>query len=138
MLIGLVACVMIAPAQSPPRFKRVEPGLEPAVKWKWQVLPTEEKDWGRAMNEPAEKDSESAPQSAFSIAPGDYEVVRGDALVKISRKAGIRVDQLMRFNELTGDLILIGQILKIPNLEEVLAMAPPPVAKVVQEESLVT
>ena len=136
LLIGLVACVMIAPAQSPPRFKRVEPGLEPAVKWKWQVLPTEEKDWGRAMNELAEKMTESPPQPAFSIAPGDYEVVRGDALVKISRKAGIRVDQLMRFNELTGDLILIGQILKIPTLEEVLAMAPPPVAKVVQEESL--
>ena len=89
------------------------------------------------MNEPAEKDSESAPQSAFSIAPGEYEVVRGDALVKISRKAGIRVDQLMRFNELSGDLIRIGQILKIPTMEELLAMAPPPVAKVVQEGSLV-
>jgi LysM repeat protein/lipoprotein-anchoring transpeptidase ErfK/SrfK len=100
-------------------------------------LPTEEKHWGAPMNEPADKNTESPPKPVFSIAAGDYEVVRGDALVKISKKAGITVDQLMRFNELTGDLIRIGQILKIPTLEDVLAMAPPPVAKVVQEESLV-
>jgi lipoprotein-anchoring transpeptidase ErfK/SrfK/LysM repeat protein len=35
------------------------------------------------------------------------------------------VPQLMQFNELKGDLIVIGQILRIPTMQELLMMAPP-------------
>lgn len=138
----LTVCGM-AQTQEPPRFQRVEPGLETAVKWKWQVLPTEEKNWGVPMNEPmaelggSGENSKVPPKPAFLIGAGEYEVVSGDALAKISKKAGITVDHLKRFNELTSDVIRVGQILKIPNLEEVLAMTPPPpVAKVVPEASV--
>lgn len=121
--------------------QRVQPGLETAVKWKWRVLPIAETDWGFAMDETAEDEGSPGgahgvpPRPAFEIPAGDYEVKRGDALAKISRKSGVSVEHLKIFNDLTGELIRIGQILKIPTLEEVLAMAPPPppVAKVVTE-----
>ncbi len=133
----------VAPAlaQAPPL--RVQPGLEAAVKWKWSVLPSAKQDWGFPEDEPTVAGESSGgtaggrPKSAFAIPAGEYEVKRGDALAKIARKSGISVDQIKSFNELTGDMIRIGQILKIPTLEEVLAMAPPPpppVAKVVVEE----
>jgi LysM repeat protein len=60
-----------------------------------------------------------------SIAPGDYEVKKGDALAIISRKSGVPVRQLKLFNELTKDTIRIGQILKIPTAAEVAALATP-------------
>ncbi|MEO5913045.1 MAG: LysM peptidoglycan-binding domain-containing protein [Luteolibacter sp.] len=125
----------IARGQAP--ALRVQPGLEAAVKWKWSVVPSGEKEWGfppseattdpkpGAEGEPSGKNAAGAPTSAVSIAPGDYEVKRGDALAKISKKAGITVDQLKSFNALPDDTIHIGQVLKIPTLQELLAIVPP-------------
>src|SRR5947207_1472264 len=76
--------------------QNVQPGLEAAVKWKWSVLPSEEKDWGFPVTEPvptpaatptngpalAKKDP-SVPAGP-SIAPGNYEVKKGDALAIIA------------------------------------------------------
>src|SRR5208282_6718455 len=33
-------------------LKRVEPGLENAVKWEWHVAPSDEKDWGLQSPDP--------------------------------------------------------------------------------------
>ena len=120
----------------------VQPGLEAAVKWKWWPLPSEEMDWGLPFTEPVETPTvvpANAPtlekkkrpvQAEISIAPGNYEVKRGDALEIIARKSGVPVGQLKRFNALDKDMIRDGQILKIPTSAELLALAPP-VAKVV-------
>ncbi len=115
----------------------VQPGLESAVKWKWWVLPSEEKNWGFPVTEPVETpavvpangptlEKKKRPvQAEISIAPGPYEVKRGDALEIIARKSGVSVGQLKRFNALANDIIRDGQILKIPTPSELIALAPP-------------
>ena len=130
VLVGLLA--VRSQAQT------VQPGLESAVKWKWWVLPSEEKEWGLPLPEPIPEPVEpvvkgptvgpkdpSVPAGP-SIAPGDYEVKKGDALAIIARKSGVPVTPLKRFNGLEKDVIRIGQILKIPTPAEVIALAPPP------------
>ncbi len=127
-------------AQAPPQT--VQPGLETAVKWKWWVLPSAEKDWGFPLIEPV-RQPDAAPKSepgadkrnaalqkAMSITPGNYEVKRGDALEIIARKAGVTISQLKLFNALPNDTIRIGQILRIPTSEELTALLPPPAAPV--------
>jgi len=129
VLVGMVTVRLHA--------QNVQPGLEAAVKWKWSVLPSEEKDWGFPLVDPvpppvttstngatAEKKDPSAP-AGTSIAPGNYEVKRGDALAIIARKSGVPVKQLKLFNALEKDVIRIGQILKIPTPAEMIALAPP-------------
>ncbi len=114
----------------PPAKPRIEPGLEMAVKWKWWVLPSDEKNWGFALPEtPHSAGTPGAPSVSISPAaarPDSYEVKRGDALVIIARKFGMEVNQLKAFNNLTKDTIQIGQVLKIPTLKELYAMVPPP------------
>jgi LysM repeat protein/lipoprotein-anchoring transpeptidase ErfK/SrfK len=117
--------------------QNVQPGLEAAVKWKWWVLPSEEKDWGFPVTEPIQAPAASpsngptlekkipSAQAGISIAPGPYEVKRGDALAIIARKSGVPVGQLKRFNALAKDTIRVGQILKIPTPAESIALAPP-------------
>ena len=129
VLAGLVAVRLHA--------QNVQPGLEAAVKWKWSVLPSEEKDWGFPVTEPVQtpgapptnepavaKKGASVPAGP-SIDPGTYEVKKGDALAIIARKSGVPVSQLKLFNALTSDTIRIGQILKIPTQAEAIALAPP-------------
>ena len=43
-----------------------------------------------------------------------YKVRKGDNLTKIGRKYGVSVSSLRRANGISGDLIRIGQVLKIP------------------------
>jgi lipoprotein-anchoring transpeptidase ErfK/SrfK len=105
-----------------PGLQGVQPGLEAAVKWKWSVLPSEEKDWGLPIVEPPPT---PATPAAPSIEPGNYEVKKGDALAIIARKSGVSVTQLKLFNGLTNDVIRLGQILKIPTPAEVAALVPP-------------
>jgi len=107
------------------------------VKWKWRVLPSEEKDWGFPVAEPIQAPAatttngptleKKAPsvQAETLIAPGNYEVKRGDALAIIARKSGVPVSQLKHFNALAKDTIRIGQILKIPTPAEAIGLAPP-------------
>lgn len=135
VLAGLVAVRLHA--------QNVQPGLEAAVKWKWSVLPSEEKDWGFPVTEPVQtpvatpaneptlaKKDPSVPAGP-SIAPGNYEVKKGDALAIIARKSGFPVSRLKLFNGLTNDTIRIGQLLKIPTQAEAVAIAPPaPVAAI--------
>ncbi|WP_193212820.1 L,D-transpeptidase family protein [Luteolibacter marinus] len=106
----------------------IEPGLEEAVAWKWDVAPAGSDEWGMKLPEKA-----AAPAAgevpAVPARPATYEVRKGDALVKIARKFNMTVAQLKQHNGLKGDLIRIGDVLRIPTHEDLLAMAPPPVAK---------
>ena len=107
-------------------LKRVEPGLENAVKWEWHVAPSDPKDWGLQSPDPTPTPTPPAtvlPQSENR--PALYEVRRGDALILIGKKFGMTVSQIKAFNGLKDDMIRVGQILKIPTLAELSAMTPP-------------
>ncbi|MFZ4764811.1 MAG: L,D-transpeptidase family protein [Roseimicrobium sp.] len=114
--------------------RAVEPGLERAVLWKWRVLPSAEPEWGFPALVP--KGPEGVPTGVPTIQaetlprPTTYEVMRGDALIKIGKKFGMTATQLKQFNGLATDAIRVGQTLKIPTVEELRALVPPPVAKV--------
>lgn len=44
-----------------------------------------------------------------------YVVKRGDSLYSIARQYGVNVNDLMKINNLTSDLLSIGQIINIPS-----------------------
>ena len=131
-LAGLVALATGAPAFSQ-GLSGVEPGLEDAVRWKWRVLPSAEAAWGLELPEmPAPEPSPAGPIGPE--APGvpraplgeTYEVQRGDALILIAKKSDRTVAQLKAANGLKDDMIRIGQVLKIPTIQECIALGLPP------------
>jgi hypothetical protein len=108
---------------------RIEPGLENAVKWTWRVAQSDDKDWGLDVPTPTPSPTPVGAAAATpgpEIRPSTYQVKQGDALILIGRKFGLTVEQLKAFNGLKNDLIRAGQILKIPTLAQVSAVAPPP------------
>ena len=117
-----------AQATRPPAAPAVEHGLEEAVKWKWRVVPSEEKNWGLELPEPPPAVPLNAPPPAQL--PKDranaYEVKKGDALVLIGKKNGLTVAQLKAANGLANDMIRVGQVLKLPTPEECIALGLPP------------
>jgi len=116
------------PGALPQAPSGVEPGLEEAVKWKWRVIPSDEKFWGLELPEPPPQ--APLPGTPLATAPRDpstsYEVKKGDALVLIGKKFGLSVAQLKAANGLKDDMIRIGQVLKLPTLEECIALGLPP------------
>ncbi|MEZ0276106.1 MAG: LysM peptidoglycan-binding domain-containing protein [Roseimicrobium sp.] len=137
------------PAQTKPEAPQapvtVEPGLEKAVEWKWWPVASDPKNWRAPAPEAAVQATPSgapgpngaATPGALEPRPREYEVKRGDALVLIGKKFGISGQQLKEFNGLTKDTIQIGQVLKIPTIEEVMAMTPappPPTAKAKEKQ----
>ena len=50
-----------------------------------------------------------------NITPSEYVVKPGDTLYKIAREFNVSVEELKTINNLTTNVILIGQLLKIPN-----------------------
>lgn len=134
-------------AAPPPPPRTVEPGLEEAQKWVWRVMPPSDEGWGRLVAA-AQPDASlprihsteggTAPGQVKLVAPEaprpqEYTVERGDALHKIARKFGMTADQLKAANGLTSDVIRIGQVLKIPTLEELRTLLPPPPPKPVAQ-----
>ena len=110
----------------PATLTRVEPGLENAVKWKWRVEPSDEKDWGLEAPTPTPSPSPTVTRTPTpEIRPTLYEVKHGDALILIAKRFGMTVAQLKTFNGLQTDKIRAGQMLKIPTLAELSAIAPP-------------
>lgn len=93
------------------------------------VAPPASDEWGMPLREKADE-----PVMGMDVVPPErrrpatYEVRKGDVIVKIAKRFDMTAAQLMQFNELTSDLIHIGDILRIPNAGELMAMAPPPVA----------
>lgn len=54
-----------------------------------------------------------APAPAQKPAYGTYTVEKGDTLYSISKKHNLTVDQLMQLNDMSGNAISIGQVLKV-------------------------
>jgi LysM repeat protein len=109
----------------PPSLSHIEPGLEKAVRWKWQVEPSAPQDWGLplppmalqalAAQRQAELQAQQGMLPSATPRPANaYTVQRGDALAKIARRFKITVDQLKQANGLTTNLIHIGDVLTIP------------------------
>ncbi len=128
VLLGAAAVEVVAQGTPAGTVSGVEPGLEEAVKWKWRVIPSDEKDWGLELPEPPPAVLPGAALPA--VVPRDqansHEVRKGDALVLIAKKHGVTVAQIKAANGLRDDLIRIGQVLKIPTLEECIALGLPP------------
>jgi LysM repeat protein/lipoprotein-anchoring transpeptidase ErfK/SrfK len=111
-----------------PAAIRIEPGLENAVKWKWRVAPSDEKDWGLELPQLTWPLPGNTPASALPQPENRstlYEVKRGDALILIGKRFGVTVAQIKEFNGLKDDRIRVGQVLKIPSVAELSAMTPP-------------
>ena len=112
----------------PAALKRVEPGLENAVKWEWRVAPSDEKDWGFKLPDPTPTSTptpSASPTPLSESRPSLYEVKRGDALILIGKRFGMTVPQIKAVNGLKDDKIRAGQILKIPTVAELSAMPTP-------------
>ncbi len=141
-----------APAQSKsaakPPVPTVEAGLEEAVKWRWRLEPGEASKWGipialeSAATTPTAGGAASGSTTTVITPPRplgppeqplEHEVARGDSLYVIARRYGVGIDHIKKANEMTSDLIRIGQILKIPSGAQILAMAPPPEEKKPEE-----
>ena len=109
---------------------KIEPGLELAVNWKWWVVPTEKKEWGMPLPDVPEPKVPGTPAleagTPIEARPETYEVKKGDAIIKIAKKFDMSAAQLKQFNDLKDDRIRVGQMLRIPTPEQLLAMAPPP------------
>lgn len=43
----------------------------------------------------------------------NYQVVKGDTLYSISKRTGVSIDSIKKLNNLTSDLIMIGQVLTL-------------------------
>jgi len=120
----------------------VEAGLEEAVKWKWKVEAGDEGAWGIPVELPkpvgtvggtAPAGGGTRPAAPVVTGPPevavDHEVAKGEALVLIGKKYGVTVEQIKIANQMEGDLIRVGQKVRIPSRAEVEAMRPPPVEK---------
>jgi len=111
---------------APQQLTRVEPGLENAVKWKWNAVPSPAGDWGLPLPEAPPPLPMQAPTPGVTATdPDGYVVKRGDALILIAKKYGVTVDQLKLANGLTNNLIRVGEVLKIPTPEEIARMPVP-------------
>ena len=60
-------------------------------------------------------DVESTGDTSDVIEPNTYIVQKGDSLYSISRKYGISINDIKNTNNLSSDVLIVGQVLKIPD-----------------------
>jgi phosphate transport system substrate-binding protein len=70
-----------------------------------------------ALSQAAGVDPTAAAASAPSSNSADYTVVSGDTLSKIAKKNSISVDDLRKWNGLHGDMLKVGQVLKLSSAQ---------------------
>jgi LysM repeat protein len=126
IFFGLRAALCLAAVATAPAQSNIEPGLEAAVNWKWRVAPSEPSQWISVLPDPTPEPESVAPTPTPVRAEITYEVKKGDALASIARRYGLLAVHLKTYNGLTSDLIQIGQVLKVPSLDEARAIAPLP------------
>lgn len=137
----LTAAALAQDTAAPPPVPTVEPGLEDAVKWPWQVKPGDPAAWGRFAATPAAPTANVTPAPGTPTAPQetarpalpvtpdkalDHVVAKGESLTVIARRYNVTIDHIKTFNELKNDIIRVGQTLRIPGIEDIKAMTPPP------------
>ncbi|WP_042374136.1 C40 family peptidase [Neobacillus jeddahensis] len=87
---------------------------------------------GQVLTIPASANTETQTASTSptiqeqSKTTSSYSVVSGDSLSVIAKKNNISVDQLKQANQLTSDIIRVGQLLIIPNGQSGINDAPSP------------
>lgn len=59
------------------------------------------------------------PSEDLNVPVATYTVERGDSLYSIANRFGTTVDTLKKLNNLTNNLLSIGQILKLPTTEDI-------------------
>jgi len=125
-----IAILFLASVSPCARAQGVEPGLERAVKWKWNVAPPTSASWGLPPREVPVLQQRPAVQSGSTAAPQSdqniYTVKKGDVLVHIAKRLQISVAQLKEFNALDTDFLQIGQQLRIPTSDEKLLLKSTP------------
>jgi LysM repeat protein len=100
-----------------------EPGLERAVNWKWWVVPSiPSQPWSLPSQKVPVLVDPSKPAASAPDNDGLYTVKKGDVLVRIARRFNITVAQLKEYNDLQSDFLQVGQQIRIPNPEELLAL----------------
>lgn len=69
----------------------------------------------------------TAPASATvtAVQQTTYTVVSGDALIKIANRYNVTVGELQQWNNLSGTLILVGQVLKVSAPGQTVTVTPP-------------
>ncbi len=116
------AILLLAPVFFPALAQTVEPGLERAVKWKWNVAPPTSAAWGLPTREvpvlQQRPSTQSGSTAALLSAQDIYTVKKGDVLIHIAKRLQLSVAQLKEFNALETDFLKIGQQLRIPSPEE--------------------
>jgi LysM repeat protein/lipoprotein-anchoring transpeptidase ErfK/SrfK len=122
LFISVVFLLVSICAQS--QAQNIEPGLERAVKWKWNVAPPANASWGLPLREVPVIEQRSVAQPAnAALAPqlpqNIYTVKKGDVLIHIAKKLRLSVAQIKEFNALDTDFLKIGQELRIPSPEEI-------------------
>lgn len=122
-------------ASSQPSGRNVEPGLEKAVRWKWQAVPSPGVTWGKQVTRSVPTVAATPTPLPAPMAAATYEVKKGDRLILIAKKFGITVEQLKGFNKLNSDMIRIGQVLEIPTIEQAKAIAPMPEPRVERKKN---
>jgi lipoprotein-anchoring transpeptidase ErfK/SrfK len=122
----LFPLLALASARGQAVLTGVEPGLQDAVRWKWQVTTSPESDWGLDVPEPPPAPEAATAPAAPAPAEAFHEVRKGDALILIAKKSGRTVAQLRAANGLKSDTIRVGDILRIPTIDECIALGLPP------------
>ena len=129
VVLGLAAVAVVAGCKDPdyvdPRIGKIQNQPvdiaveEPKDEPKSEVKPLESKQEEIKVAEevkPVESKSEVKPvEPEYTI----YIVQRGDYLAKISKRYNIKVDAIKNLNNLKGDVIKIGQKLKLPGKVEI-------------------
>ena len=80
---------------------------------RYELYKFDEEVTGREYVKPEVMEALAAYDNAGSASQKKYTVVKGDTLYSISRKYNITVDELKKYNNLSGNTIEIGQVLKV-------------------------
>ncbi len=146
-LAGCFPCMVMAQVEmAKPAIPTIEPGLEQAVKWHWQVEPSAATAWGLPVDVPVEAPvakpgAPATPETVAKATPAtkvvpkgppatmlEHVVAKGDSLTKIAHANGVTVDQLRIFNDMKNDRIVIGQVVKVPGENDIKAMVDAAIA----------